>query len=133
MSKLKEEYKTYIQFIKPSDVRDAKFHGESQRSKAGVLKSVNVKVPPRFSESWFCNLLIPEHCILDMKPSKNAGHITWVELVYKTFKKNDLGELIPNDVKVRIKRNGKFETVILPIEELKMLHLEAVHRLPKKV
>ncbi len=131
MSKSPDQYKTYIQFIKPYYVHEPNFHNQTKKS-VDNLKSVHVKVPERFSDSGFCYLLIPEQFILDMKPSKEAKRISWVELVFKTYKESDFGDLIPNSVKVRIKKNDSFDTIILPVEELRLLHLEAMHKLPKK-
>ncbi len=125
-----EDYITYIQFVKPQDVHDPDFHGRNQRSDKN-LKSVSVKVPERISETWFCSLLVPEENILDMKPTKQAKHITWVELAFKAYKKSETGELIPNDVKIRVKKNGSYETLIMSLNEFRDLHLEAMHRLPK--
>ena len=126
-----ETYKTYIQFIKPHDVHDPNFHGSAKRDKRN-LKSVNIKVPTRISDTWFCSMLVPDKLILDMLPPNEAKHIVWKQLEFFTYKKNEAGDLVPNDVKIRVKKDGVYKTLILPLEEFKNLHLEAMHRKPKK-
>ena len=132
MSKSPETYKTYIQFIKPHDVHNPSFQKSEWRNNRN-LKSVNIKVPERVSDTWFCSMLVPDKYILDMKPPKEAKHVVWKQLEFFTYKKNEAGELVPNDVKVRVKKGNSYKTMVIPLEDLKNFQLEAMHRKPKKV
>ena len=132
MQKPAENYRTYIQFIKPDNVHDLVSNINDDRPVGSKIKLVKVEVPLRVSDDGFCDLIIPENFIMDMKPAKNAKHITWVELIFKTYIQNDNGDLEPNGVKVRTVKNGKADKERFLIDDLRLLHLEAVYRLPKK-
>ncbi len=137
MPKSPEEYKTLIQFVKPQNVLDINslsdklpdsFFIEQNMYSKSNYKLIKVDVPEWFSASKFCYLMISSDDIFDMKPSKQAKHVTWVQLVYKTYMKDKDESLVPREIKICVKRRNKYEAIDIFIEELRLLHLDAVHR-----
>ena len=68
----------------------------------------------------------------DMKPKKDAKHITWVQVSLRKYKKTSAGDLIPNMVSVKVKKDGDYKVISIPVDELNELHLKAVYKFKKK-
>ncbi len=126
--KLPEQYRTHIQFIKPQYVRDLSINDRDSRN----LKLIKLKVPDSFSDNQFCSFIAPAKLVSDMKPKKDAKHITWVQVSLRKYKKTSAGDLVPNMVSVKVKKDGDYKVISIPVDELNELHLKAVYKFKKK-